>query len=293
MLSRGKLTHLTTPATDIEHPLHTWTLPEAKANNAFHKYTIRDNPMLSLEQIEEEIEACGGLENIHCQRELFCGIKRDAASLIVPHFIESEHVKESDLPDYCTKWVCGDGGGVRDKTVIHLMAYDHIRNKIVVFDELIEDNSTASGIITDNAKAMEERHGFEPEIRYIDLAGQLRIDWSIEHGYDTVFPRKEEFDTSVLLIREAFRQGRMEIHPNCTHTIAALNACQLNDRRTDFKRTIKHGHADAIASLIYGIRWAEINNPTPTETDNSIQQYVGQSAHAEDTTLANLMPEYE
>lgn len=131
----GRIQHLTTPARLINHPLHIETLPKCKISNAFYKYTIEDNPMLTREQKDREIETLGGIDSITVQRELFCEIKRDDSITVVPQFDAKSHVAEY-LPAHLKYFVGGDLGYTIDRSAFVLAGYDHEIGKVVVIDEM-------------------------------------------------------------------------------------------------------------------------------------------------------------
>jgi len=256
--SRGKMIHLTTPALTIDHPLHTDTIPKTEANGAFFKFTIRDNPLLTEAQIEEEILNLGGLESSHCQRELFCNIVRDELTTVVPQFRSDIHVVDLSPPADSHFWVSGDIGGTRDKTVFLLWAYDYGLDKLVVVDEVVCDKQTPTPTLIAEALKMEAGRSV---YRAIDAAGQTLIDLSAQYGYPSFLPEKLKFDTNILRVQSAFWKNEVVVHPRCKFLIATLNSGQLNKQRTDFARTEALGHCDALAALVYGLRHADRRVP--------------------------------
>lgn len=266
MHSRGRITHLTTPATIIDHPLHLDTIPKTIASGAYFKFTIRDNPLLTEEQIAEEIENLGGLSSSHCQRELFCDIVRDEQTTVVPQFDERRHVAPIIVPSDAYHWVSGDIGGVRDKSVIHLCAYDHNTKKICFLDERAFDPKTPTNEIVKSALEMEEGRKV---YRAVDAPGQLYVDLSSVYNYPCFLPEKLHFDQNIHRVQTAFHKDEVLVDPKCRLLIATLNSGQLNKQRTDFARTESLGHCDALASLVYGLRHADRRVPLevrkPTE----------------------------
>lgn len=258
MHSRGKIVHLTTPAFIIDHPLHLTTIPTTQSQGAFFKYTIRDNPLLSAEDIESEIHNLGGLDSSHCQRELFCNIVRDENITVVPQFNERNHVAELSLPDNAHYWVAGDVGGVRDKSVFLLCAYDYSTNKICVVSEAAFDPKTPTSEIVKGALAME---GGRSLYRAVDAPGQLFVDFGSVYGYSCFPPEKLHFDQNIHRLQTAFWKDEILVSPACKLLIATLNSGQLNKQRTDFNRSDSLGHCDAMAALVYALRYADKRVP--------------------------------
>jgi hypothetical protein len=266
MHSRGKIIHLTTPAKLPDHPLHSETLPEAQLANAFFKYSIRDNPLLSTEDIESEIESMGGINSAHTRRELFCEIFRDASQVAVPQFNEELHVLDFALPVHMHTWISGDLGGVQDKSVILKLGYDFYNAKILVIDERVYDAKTPSDVIVQGGKQLE---GTERLPRYVDAPGSTIVDYSAIHGWQITLPTKIDFDAQVNRLQLWFQHNQVLVHPRCKFTIQTLRSGMLNKTRKDYLRTEALGHCDALAALSYGLQHANKTNPYPLPSQHN------------------------
>lgn len=287
MHSRGRIIHLTTPALTIDHPLHTQTIVNTSKDGAFFKYTIRDNPMLTPEVIEAEIQSLGGYESAHTQRELFCEIVKDENILVVPQFNDRKHVKDVSLPEDAYYWVAGDVGGVRDKTVFLLCAYDYSTDKVVIARETVADAQTATTEIVKRALAMEGGRNIS---RFVDAPGQLFIDLAATYNYPCFPPEKLEFEHNIHRLQTAFFNDQVYVHPDCTLLITTLRSGQLNKQRTDFARSNTLGHCDALAALIYALRHADrrrVEKPRKPGTFNAV---IDMQPHKQqgNNALANL-----
>jgi hypothetical protein len=254
MHSRGRIIHLTTPALTIDHPLHTQTIPNTDLEGAFFKYTIRDNPLITPEVIEAEIRSLGGYDSPHTKRELFCEIVKDENIIVVPQFDDRRHVKETSLPDDCYYWVAGDVGGVRDKSVFLLCAYDYQIDKVVIVKEVAADPQTPTSVIVNNARAME---GGRELSRFVDAPGQLFVDLSATYNYPCFPPEKLEFEHNIHRLQTAFYNDQIVVDPSCKLLITTLRSGQLNKQKTDFSRSANMGHCDALAALVYALRHSD------------------------------------
>jgi len=255
MHSRGRIVHLTTPALTIDHPLHTQTIPSTSANGAFFRYTIRDNPLITAEVIEAEIDSLGGYDSPHTKRELFCEIIKDDNIIVVPQFDDRKHVKILDsIPSDAYYWVAGDVGGVRDKSVFLLCAYDYSIDKIYIIRETVADPQTPTSEIVKRALVME---GGRQLSRFVDAPGQLFVDLSSQYNYPCFPPEKLEFEQNIHRLQTAFWKDQVLVDPSCKLLITTLRSGQLNKQKTDFSRTKDMGHCDALAALIYGLRHAD------------------------------------
>jgi hypothetical protein len=248
MHSKGRITHLTTPARIVDHPLHTVTLPLCQMNDSFYKFTIEQNPLLSPEDIAKEIENLGGIASQNVRRELFCEILRDEAITIVPTFDEATHVQPL-THEYNTYLVSGDLGYVNDLSVFHLMGYCQTLGKVKVFEEKVFQPQTASSVIV---KALEDWSKYKATV-VADIQGNTRIDMAT-FGLAAAAPVKDKFESTITFIRNEFFQNKVIIDPKCKLLIQTLRSGTFNKQKTDFSRNITTGHCDALMSLIYGLR---------------------------------------
>lgn len=250
MHSRGRLTHLTTPARVPDHPLHTETLLKCERNSAFHKYTIRQNPLLSEAEIEAEIDQLGGPDSISTRRELFCEIVRDESVTVVPQFDEKVHVSASPLDyEHVSVQISGDLGYTNDLSVFHLMGYSHAIGKVLILGERMFPAKTATTDIVAGLADWQEL----TKRAVVDIQGNTRTDMSTM-GFATSAPIKDKFEPTVSYIRDQFYRNNILIDPSCTLLIQTLRSQSFNKQRNDYLRTSTLGHADALMSLIYGLR---------------------------------------
>lgn len=257
--SRGRLGHITTPPEDVSHYVNTDVLPKCVRSGAYARKTVFENPHLSDEQIIEAFERCTSEEE--WDREYLVKVVRSMVSSAVPEYTV-EIVKAFELPDFYKAWVAGDWGGVRDKSVFLILAYDFARARILAVDEVVFDKHTTTAVIVEAVKAMEKRWKMPPRLaRWVDCPGQLQIDLMATHKFPVTLPQKDVFEASVNLVRTSI--AVLEVHPRCKFLIQTLRDARLNASRTDFERTEVLGHADALMALCYGIRHANKANPYP------------------------------
>lgn len=290
MHSRGKIIHLTTPALTIDHPLHTHTIPETSKEGAFFKYTIRDNPLLTPEVIESEIHGLGGYDSAHTKRELFCEIVKDENIIVVPQFDDRKHVATASLPDDAYYWVGGDVGGVRDKTVLLLCAYDYSTNKIYIVKESVSDSQTATSEIVKEALVME---GGRKLSRFVDAPGQLFVDLASTYGYACFPPEKLQFEHNIHRLQTAFWKDQVVVDPACKLLITTLRSGQLNKQRTDFGRSTAMGHCDALAALVYALRHADKRTAPKPRDPNKFYATPAQPGGSDVKALKKLRGDFD
>jgi hypothetical protein len=263
----AQIVYLTTLPKIPDHPFALSTVPEAEASDAFFKFTIHDNKKLSKEQYDSCVKMCGGEHTVDFRREYLCEQIRDSTIILAPEFDEKLHVRDCVLPEYANLWIGGDVGGVRDKSVFLLMAYDFERAKIMVLDERAYDPDTGSAVMVAGSQAMESEYVSIPRIkfmaRYVDSDGQLRVDFMQQHNYPVALPRKDELETTVNQVRVALARCDVEISHKCKLLIRTLRSGTFNKQRTDLDRNSTMGHMDAFMALAYGLRHAIKSNPFP------------------------------
>ncbi len=256
-----KIIFLSTPPQSPEHYFVTlMDKAQAQANGFYRELTIDDISDLDPAERKRLLDEIGGEDSVEAQREFFCRIIIDITIALAPEFNQKIHVKELTAPDFCNWWVGGDTGGVRDRTVLHLMTYDFRRAKVLIMDEVEFPSVTGTETWVAAATEME---GARKVTRHVDCAGQIQVDLMGMHKYPCMLPRKDEFDATINQARVALRRGEVEIDPKCKLLIRTLKGGTLNNNRTDLARTDALGHMDAFMSFVYGLRHANKANPFP------------------------------
>ena len=257
----AQIVYLTTLPKIPDHPFILETMPEAIVKGSFFKYTIHDNKKLSKEQYDAMVKLMGGEDSIDFKRECLCEIVRDSTIILAPEFSDNIHVKECKRLDFAHYWISGDTGGIRDKSVFHLMDYDFKRNKIRFLDERSYDPETSSAVMA--AEVLEMERGYNITARFVDAPGQLQIDLMYQHNFACALPRKDELEATVNQVRISLRLAEVEIDPKCKLLILTLRSGTFNKTRSDLERNSSMGHMDAFMSCAYGIRHANRSNPYP------------------------------
>lgn len=286
--SRGNITHLTTPSPLPAHPLHDEIIPECEANGAHFVRTVYDNPLIDPKTIEEFKRDAGGEDSDAWRREFLCirVIARD--SIVVPEFDEKLHVDDHE-PVFANYLVATDFGGIRDKTVGLLVAYDFERNTVHFLEEYVADANTGTKAIVEGLRALEP--ATKHASRVVDAPGQLLIDLNEAHGYDCRQTPKDDWLAQINLLRNGFGQGQVYVHPRCVFLIATLKAATFNKTRTDFNRTQALGHMDAVAAATYGFRCVDrITNPIPRRVPTGPHEWARPVPTEELAAVAALNP---
>jgi hypothetical protein len=245
-------------STPPESPEHYFVELIHKAQDRENGYylclTIDDISDLDPDERKRLLEEVGGEFSSNAQREFFCKIQADSSRVVVPQFSRKRHVTTPSVPDDAYYWVAGDIGGVRDKSVFLLCAYDPTIDRICILKELVAEAQTATTEIVKRALEME---GGREIARYIDAPGQLFIDLASTYRYPCFPPEKLKFEQNIHRLQDAFYKDQLQVAETCTFLIRSLEGGLLNNSRTDFERTDKLGHCDALAALVYALRHAD------------------------------------
>lgn len=256
-----KIIFLSTPPETPDHYFVELIQKAQTQRNGFYaELTIDAISDLDPAERQRLLAEVGGETSVTAQREFFCKILIDPSIALAPEFDETLHVAKLKQPEYCRFWVSGDTGGVRDRTVLHLMTYDFIRGKVLVLAERAFPRETATAIWVPACKEMEDRRKVS---RHVDCHGQTQIDLMGTYNYPCAVPRKDELEATVNQVRTALQRGLVEIDESCQLLILTLKVGTLNRQRTDLARTEALGHMDAFMSLAYGLRHANKENPFP------------------------------
>lgn len=253
-----QMIYLTTLPKIPDHPFITETIPEAQHHNAFFKYTIHDNKMLTKEQYDTCVRLAGGEDSVDFRREYLCELVRDQSITVIPHF-SKDHVGVFELPLQSRYFVSIDFGGVRDKTVALLHTYDFFNARHMIIDERVFDPNTPTDDIVGELWKMES--GYTIEQRISDCPGQLLIDLNSIHGYTVIMPNKTDWQAAVNQMSVLFSTNKIIIHPRCQFLILSCRSGTFNKNKTDFDRTYTLGHCDALAALMYAVRSQNLETP--------------------------------
>lgn len=266
-----------------DHPFITETIPEAQLHGAYFEFTIDDNEALSPEQKEKAIRLAGGIGSIECDRELYCKLRRDPLLVVVPAYDDDFHVKEFDLPQMHFMSLTGDMGGVRDKTCWLLHTYDFLLDLHLIWDEIVAEPNTATGVIVATAR---ERWGAQlgrlpatPDGKgwdcALDAPPRQLVDMGAEPpdgpGFQAVLVPKDDWLAAVNQMAHRFSQRgsnnspKIIVHPRCVFLRASCRSGTFNPQRTDFARTRTLGHMDALAALMYAERTVRRDSPWPAD----------------------------
>lgn len=205
------------------------------------------------ERIEEFLEEAGGADSTKAQREYFARLVPEESVLVVPEFIKhkAKLVCEMQRPKYFKRYTVGDFG-FNDMTAVSFAYYDFEKARIVIEDEYFAQGQ--GGIaVTEAVRAKEiDLWGKDAPIdRYADATLQMIADIYDRTKVMWAPVRKDDFDSSLNVLRMDCYRGVLAINPKCIDTIAHLEQAMWNNKRTGYMRIPGFGHFDGVDGVRY------------------------------------------
>lgn len=235
-------------------------IQECEAEGTLVKRTIYDCPRWTERQIEQFKREAGGEETTTFRREYLCELVADSERAILPAATAKKMEAIVKTPEPLTytpdRYVALDIG-YRDLTVALFAYWDYLRGKLVIEDELVLKENTAT---TDNiAKGIREKEqqlwgGSKPYKRVSDTDPRLIADLRKLSGIEFVATKKDNLMAQVNNANIMILNEQIEIHPRCKVLPTHMKYGLWNKQFTMFERSDALGHCDAVAALVYLIR---------------------------------------
>lgn len=287
-------------STQPESPDHDFIkfCDKAEKNKSYVSLTIFDNPLLSLSQINEIADECGGYDSTAFRREYLCERIVESERAIVPEFKPKLHAL---ISPQCPAWKFWHrmeslDSGVVDMTACLFGYYDFARAKAVIEHEFaIKGHEVTTPRIAELVREKERELGYVSKYnvyrRIADNNNLILIqDLGLEYQLHFAPTNKDELHAMVNKVRVWFRSDRIEIHPRCERLISGLRAGIWDKQRKQFARSETHGHFDLIAALVYFIRnIPEHENPVPAYFGRQMSETIYVGTKASDNRNANVL----
>jgi hypothetical protein len=202
-----KIVHSTTMPYDPNHKFMLTTVKEAKSNGAFFSFDIDQIPeqFVSKEHKRRLIHeiGCGeGMDSPQVMRELYNIACVDKASRVIPGFIaqgeKGSQVKEVEVSSDLGYMVMGDLGYTsgKSKTIFHIIGYDVVAQKMMVFDEVEVDVEADNETLIREVTAVEKLYISGEPVRFLDTDDHTRRGLSAL-GFHTNRPDKRDKESSL------------------------------------------------------------------------------------------------
>ena len=274
--SEGPLWIILTPPKTPVHECRDFVI-EAKAENAYAEFDIYQSeyPPMAIERFCKE---AGGPHSTTWLREYMCKFVVDLNYSLVPEWQDS--MGEEYYPDefyrFYLKYEGLDiSGGRKHKTVNLYAVYDFKKAKLFVQDETdIEATQSTTLNLAEQIKKKEAEIWKHPDKPSETMKVHLRIadnsnlillmDLGKEHGLHFGATTKDSLDAMVNNVRLWVGAGKVAVSPLCAQLIGSLKYGVWDDRRKHWEESSVYGHFDALAALMYMLRYVDVStNPIP------------------------------
>lgn len=272
----GKIILASTPPSEMDHEFLEF-IEEADAKGTLIRKTIRDNPLLSEQTIQEAIEEVGGMDSPSCRREYFCEIVKDSNRTVLPEVTKdllSKIVKEWPRPVHYHSYEAMDIG-FNDLTAILFAYFDFKNDKVIIEDEIVVGGEKLHlSKLADQIWETEAKHWTipstgevnRPYLRVSDtnLVAINEIRQASQNRINFMSTDKDDKNTAINNLRMMLAAGKIIIHPRCKTLIKHIENVKWASNKKDFARSPDNGHYDAVDALIYLIRSINYRkNPYP------------------------------
>lgn len=271
----GKLIITSTMPKDLTHE-YINQCAEARQKGYFFFQNIDDSVKKGVytpEQYQKIETDMGGRDSEDFKREYLLQEIASSKDLVIPEAQnEALYVSKVDRPSYYQAYM-GMDLGLKDHTSAVFGYYHFDRAQLVIEREYWEHYKSTEEIVF-SLKQMEFALGYKKVTRVSDNEMQQLHDMGYMFGYQVspVVKRKQGdkpyLESLINSLRIAIGSHRLLISPECGMLIMQLKYGLWNDNRTDFERTEKMGHLDALMALAY--LWDNIEqfkNPYPLIPD--------------------------
>lgn len=272
----------TMPAS-ADHEFESYFVPAALRTGRYVEVPTTANPGWTADDDTRLLESIGGgKDSISWRREALCEAVSDETELIVPEFQRHQAsvvVSDYARPSHFYAHSCLDTGWTDWNAV--LFGYVDFRNRVlVVEDELVlryESTGTIARGIDSKEHALWQTNGVgswhygHAPTRMGDLTEQALTDLRIDHKMFVRPAEKWNREAAIANLRTGIQDGHVRIHERCKNLIYQLKNGTWNKARTQFQRSPRIGHCDALAALVYLYRMANWNGnpfPDPVKREN-------------------------
>lgn len=285
MLTRpnARIIMASTPPKSPDHVFVQKYMVSAMAKNAYSKYTIYDNAMLSPELIEEWKQEAGGEDSTTWRREYLAEVVTDTASAIFPEATEevmSRQVYIVNRPTFFQPFTAIDLGYI-DYTGVVFGYYHFLLGKVIIEDEILVNKTTSVGIVElIRTKEKELWGNLEPQ-RVIDAPAIVIADLNADPlRFRCRLPDKSDLTANVNLVRVDIKNEAYIFHPKCKELITQVRFATWNKQKNAFTRNSAGGHQDLVAALIYYAKHLDrTTNPFPADHGYNPYDHFGYPRH--------------
>jgi hypothetical protein len=265
LIPDARLIYASTPPEQISHPSVTHVMPKLIQQNAFMRFTVYDNPLMTPELIEKQMKLAGGPGSVAWRREYLAELLADDSRRIIPNFSTEEHVEDFTLSGVNELGesmqyvgIVGTDYGLVDGTGMLGARYNPFDGTLYIEHEVFEKGEGLRWL-NDHIEEMWKKLPNLVEDRKIevtDMFEQAGLELRKEYGRIFQRPRKDKVESQIALVINAFETGRLKVHSRCKILIKMLEVGLWKETATSksFERTDELLHLDLIAALCYVVK---------------------------------------
>lgn len=273
--TEGPLWIILTPPKTPVHECRDYVIEAQAEMNSYAEFNIHQSeyPPIAIERFCKE---AGGAQSTTWLREYMCQFVVDLNYSIIPEWNDSmiEEYVPDELFQFYLKYEGMDiSGGKRHKTSVLYAVYDFRKAKLFVQDETdIEALQSSTKNVADAVKAKEKSLWANPKggefkvhQRIADNSNLiLLMDLGKEHGLHFAPTSKDTLDAMVNEVRLWTGARKISVSPKCQQLIGSLKYGVWDDKRKHWEESAVYGHFDALAALMYMLRYVDSKfNPVP------------------------------
>lgn len=267
--TKGDLWMLFTPPKTPIHDCMEYAA-EAKLNGTYGEFDIFESEY-EPELIAQFCKEAGGPESTTWKREYLCQAVVDSNFSIIPEWQDKyieEYVPDEFFDFYFRYEGLDTSGGKKHKTVNLYATYDFKKGRLFVQDETdLSAKDTTTRALAEAVKQKEKDlwKDRKPTLRIADNNNLIILrDMGVEHAVHFQPTTKDTLDAMVNNIRLWVGAGRLAVSPKCSQLIGCLKYGVWKDNRLDWEESAAYGHFDALAALMYLLRYVnDKTNPIP------------------------------
>lgn len=264
LIPDARLIYASTPPEQISHPSVTHVMPKLIQQQAFMRFTVYDNPLMTSELIDKQMKLAGGSQSVAWRREYMAELLADDNRRIIPSFTE-DHISDTELLGVnelgeemqYVGLVAADYGLV-DGTGILGCRYDPFSGTLHVEHEVFEKGEGLRWLDNELTEMWDKlpNLALDRKVEVVDMFEQAGVELRKEYGRGFQRPRKDKVESQVALVINAFETGRLMVHPRCKILIKMLEVGLWKETATSksFERTDELLHLDLIAALCYAVK---------------------------------------
>jgi hypothetical protein len=273
-----KIIMTSTPARNPQHPWVVFDYPRIKARNNLMTFTVYENPLLTLDIIENIIENqyYGNPKDPNFLREYMCHLIVDESARVIAEFKADKHIFSGDLDEQLKDvegvskhWqgIIACDLGVTDLTgIVGIIVNTYTQKAVVCYERTLHGNT-----LGEFAKEYLDLYTImstkcENIISICDCFEQSMITLRRDYKLDFQRPLKRSVEDNVAVAKNLFSRDKIIIHDSCKYLITQLINGMWDEKKLvnkDFTRSpiIELSHLDHLVSLCYGLRKVHFNGP--------------------------------